>query len=918
MTWLRRVAAGFHALVRRRRVEQELDAELRACMELSVDAKVRSGMTQTHAIRAARVEMGSLEAAKDDTRDVGWETRLESLWRDVCYAVRTLRRSPAFTVVAVLTLALGIGANTALFTIVDQLLLRLLPVREPRQLVSVVSRGVFYGDSWTTPGRPDGSGLSYPMYVTLRHQNDVFDDMFARFNQNVLVSLKDRVDRAEVDLISGNYFQVLGVHAALGRTILPSDDAPNEPDVVVLSHRYWRSALGADPDVVGRTIAAKTRTLTIVGVAQEGFDGTDIGIASQLFVPIRLVSAFTSIGTGRSRPALEEPRVRWLLAFGRLKPGTSLEQAKARLQPLYAARVAIEVQDEGFARASEVQKARYLQTTIAVQPGGDGISLLRQQLAQPLWILMAIVGVVLLIACANLANLSLGRVAARERELALRRALGASRQRLAQHLFVESVLLAAAGGVIGLAIAWWGARALLAYVPAGPGVTLTVAPAPDGRILAFTTAVAVLTSILFGMAPALRSGGGDVGSTLKNEAGTIAGGHGRLRRGFVVAQVSLSLLLLVGAGLFVRSLRNLLHTNLGVDAGRTLTFQVELPGGQRKTLLTELSSRLAGTAGIANAAYSSSQLLSDAAWGSVSTIEGRPLDPDHHVRSLNAFVSPLFFRTMGIPLLQGRDFDVGDQDLPSNGTLVFRIAIANRTYVERYLAGRQAIGTHIGLGDDPGTPTPIEIVGVVGDAKYRNVREDMQPQLYFPYPQGTRSGNVTMYVRSSRDAVSMLQTARRVVRDFDPAIPVFDVRTLDDQVAHSLSTDRLTANLAAMFGGLATLLAMVGLYGVLAYTVTRRTREIGVRIALGAPARSISWLVLREVLVVVGVGVAFALPAVWLLTRLVNSQLYGLTPMDPIAIAGALTTLTLVAIVAGSLPARQAAHVDPVVALRAD
>ena len=469
MAPIRRLLAGLKALLGSHRAEQELDEELRAYLHTSVEAKIRAGMDGTDARRAARVEIGSLEAVKDYVRDVGWETRLEGFWRDVRYAERTLRKAPAFTAIAVLTLALGIGANTALFTIVDKVLLRFLPVNNPRELVSVVSRGSFYGDTWG-----DGSELSYPMYTELRDRNQVFAGMFARFSWEVQAKVESRADRVVAEYVTGNYFPLLGVKAALGRTILPSDDAAGGPDVAVLSHRYWLTALGGDPTVIGKPIVANAHALTIVGVGQDGFDGTNLGVASQVFVPIRLVSELTPVGAVRDRPILDDPRIRWAVAFGRLRPGISLEEAQTQLQPLYAARIASEVREEGFARASETQKTRYLESTLVVRPAGDGRSSLRQELTKPLWILMAVVGVVLLIACANLPNLFLARVTTREREFALRLALGASRQRLARQLLIESVLLAVAGGTLGLVIATWGAGALLAYVP-NRGITLTVA-----------------------------------------------------------------------------------------------------------------------------------------------------------------------------------------------------------------------------------------------------------------------------------------------------------------------------------------------------------------------------------------------------------------------------------------------------------
>jgi putative ABC transport system permease protein len=837
---------------------------------------------------------------------------------DVRQALRGLAKTPGFTAVAVLTLALAIGANTAMFTLVDQVLLRLLPVKNPQELVLVTTRGSYYGDNWG-----DGSGLSYPMYADFNAHNDVFTGMFGRFNWPLQAGVAGSADRVVAEFVTGSYFPVLGVGAGQGRTILPSDDERGEQPVVVLSHRYWLNRLGGDPTLVGKTLRANNHALTIVGVAQEGFDGTNLGAASQIFVPIRMTSVLTPVGAVRNRSILDDSRIRWLNGFARLRPGITVEQAQATLQPFFASRIASEIHEEGFSRASEAAKTSYLKSTLAMRPAGDGKSFLRQQLTRPLWILMAIVAMVLLIACANLANLLLARASGRQREFAVRLALGASRQRLCRQLLVESLLLALAGSIVGLIVATWGAGTLLRFVP-NPGITLTVSVSPDQRILAFNFIVAVLTGIAFGFIPAMQSTRPELAPTLKNEAGTIAGGgYGRLRRTFMVSQVALSALLLVGAGLFVRSLHNLMQTHLGFDTSHTLAFRFDpeangYEAARAKAFVKDLRGRLQGIPGVTNAAFASQQLLTGSSWDGFITIEGQAFDPDRRVVSYNNAVSPGYFTTMGIPILDGRDFDARDEWMPPPGSPPFggRVAIANQTFVQRYLSGKSPLGVRVGRGRDPGTPTPIEIVGVVGDAKYTHVRDEIQPQLYFPFLEGAKVGLVTMYVRTRDNPNPMARTIQQVVRQIDPTVPIFDIRTLEEQVERSVASDRLIANLSVGFGALATLLAMIGLYGVMAYTVSRRTREMGVRIALGAVTRNISWLVMREVLMLIGIGLAIALPAIWGLTRFVESQLYGITPMDPVTIALAIGLLTLVGVVAGLLPARRAARVDPLVALR--
>jgi predicted permease len=860
--------------------------------------------------------VGAKASIREQHREVRGLPTLEALTQDVRYAFRGLARTPGFTFVAIVTLALGIGANTAIFTLVDQALLRLLPVQNPRELVLVTTRGFHHGATWG-----DGATMSHPLYAELRDRNDVFTGMFATSGFRVQATVDGRAERVFAELVSGTYFTVLGVQAVRGRTLLPSDDDVPHNGVAVLSHRYWMNRFGGADSAVGKTVSVKRHVLTIVGVAEEGFDGTSRGIASDLFVPAGLAFAMTPIMPG-DRELLDDPRMRWLNVFGRLRRGVTIEDAQLRLQAVYAAHLARDVRDASLSKVSDAEKSRYLQNTIQVRAAGDGrpLSPLRP-MVQPLWILTITAAIVLLIACANLANLLLARASGRQREFAMRLALGAGRRRLAQQLLVESLLLAFIGGAAGVAVAMWGAGALLQFVP--PAETLTLSAVPDARILVFTFVVAVVTGVGFGFAPAVRMTRPDVAPTLKSEAGSVAGGSGRLRRTFVIAQMALSVLLLVGAGLFLRSLNNLVHTDLGFDTARVLAFRVDpeasgYDGERGKALVKLLRQRVESTPGVTSAAFSGQQLLSGSAWSTFVTIEGQAYDADRRLSSYNHAVSPGFFRTMGIPMLAGRDFGAQDERMPPPGgpPLAPRVAIANETFVKRYLDGRTPIGRRIGFGRDPGTPTAIEIVGVVGDAKYTGVRNETPPQLYFPFLEGPRAGLLTMYVQTRDEPARIAQALREAVRQVDDAIPVHDMRTLDEQVDRAVSSERLVASLTAVFGLLATLLATIGLYGVMSYTVARRTREIGVRVALGAAAKDISWLVTREVILLVGMGVASAVPVLWGLTRLVESQLYGVTPLDPPTIALAIGLLAGVAALAGLLPARRAARIDPLVALR--
>jgi predicted permease len=835
---------------------------------------------------------------------------------DIRYAGRTLRRSPAFVAVAILSIALGVGANTAIFTLVDQVLLRQLPVTRPHELVLLTVRGTQYGAGWG-----DGNELSYPLFEDLRDHNEAFTDMFARFAISVSVSAGDRTERADTELVSGTYFQTLGVPATVGRLIGPDDDtAANPQPVAVLSHAYWTSRFAADPAVVGRTLLVNNNRLTVVGVAQPVFHGTNLGKATQLFVPLRLTPVVVS---GPLTTAMDDRRMRWLNVFARLRPGFTPTRAQASLQPFYASRLAYEERQSAFARASATTRSQFLRGSLAVRPASEGKSDLRSQLSTPLWALMGIVGMVLLIACANVANLLLARATARQREVAIRLAIGASRRRIVQQLLIESVLLAIAGGVAGLVFAAWGSRLLLGFFAAGDQI-LTVSTSPDGRVLAFTLAVSVVTGVLFGLAPAWQSAAPAIAPTLQSEAASVGGGRGRLRRLLVIAQVAMSLVLLIGAGLFIRTLHNLVTADAGFDTAHVLSFAVD-PGEngydaiRAKQLIKSLVERLRTSPGVIAAGVATHGLLEGGSWNTGMTIEGRPLDSGQRRITLNNMITPGYFSAMSMRLVSGRAFDDRDERMSAvPRTAPFRVAIANEAFVKQYLGGESAIGRHVGFGSDPGTPTPIEIVGVVSDAKYTSVRDEIRPQLFFPILEATDARNFIVLARTHGDPASLLPTARAVLHNLDPILPLHSVLTLEQKLDQSLANERLLASLSALFGLLATLLAMVGLYGVVAYMVTRRTREIGIRMAIGALARDVAWLVLRDVLWIVAAGVALALPMAWASMRLVQGQLYGVTPVDPPAIAAAVSVLLIVATIAGVIPARRAARMNPTAALRHD
>lgn len=840
-------------------------------------------------------------------------TVLSSLWADMRLALRSWRKSPTFAAIAILSIALGIGANAAIFTLVDQVLLRLLPVRNPHELVQVSFTGIRYGNNWG-----DGSELSFPAYKELRDNNSVFTGMFARFGTAFHIGASGDTERVAGELVSGSYFPLLGVGAVLGRTINGEDDqAPGAHPVAMLSHAYWKSRFDSDPDVLGSKIVINGHPYTIIGVARQGFDGIEVGRLTQVFVPLMMKAQITPTWN-----ALDERLYRWVRVFARLTPGSTAEQAQAGLEPFFKTVLERDLADRGFAAASAANRERYAANRLRLIDASQGRSGLRRNLTTPLWLLMGTAAGVLLIACANIANLLLARGAARQREIAVRLALGATRLRIVRQLLVESLLLSIAGGLIGLAIAAATAPVILSFFVNGEAPA-PISTAPDWRILAFTAGVAMLTGILFGLAPAFQSTRTNVGPTLKDQATSVVGGQGRLRKALVAAQIAVSLLLLIGAALFIRTLDNLLAVDIGFESSRLIAFSIDPslngyePARVRQFSQTLLE-RLSRIPGVDATGFASVRILEGNQWNSGMTVEGYQPKPDENIAIWNNSVSPGYFKSLGVPILAGRDFDERDvfTVAPPEGVPDFKVAIVNERFARHFFGNANPIGRRIGFGTDPSTKTPIEIIGVVRDSKYTNVRDEVQRQAFFPFLQAARPSGFTVYVRTSRPAEPMFGLVRQAVRGIDPNVPIHGTRTLARQVELSLSRERLVATMTTTFGTLATLLAVIGLYGVMSYTVARRTREIGVRVALGATAGNISWLVIREVLVIALAGTAAGLPLAWWLGRYVSTQLYGVQPGDPLTFGGAVALLVGVAVLAGMVPSSRAARLDPTRALR--
>jgi len=839
---------------------------------------------------------------------------------DVKFALRNLGRSRLFTIVAVASLALGIGANTAIFTLIDQLILRLLPVRDPEQLVMI----------WTTgPHMGSNRGYhmaSYPMYQDFQQKAPAFSYVFCRRETPLSISFGGQTERVDGELVSGNYFQALGVRAAIGRVLSSKEDDQvyKGHPVIVLSYPYWVSRFAADPGVIGQKMLVNDYPMTIVGVSAAGFNGLDPAHSPQIRVPVQMKALMTpgwdEIGDRRSQ---------WVQMFARLKPGYTLESAKASLQPLLTQILRFESTQKEMKDTSEYYLKRFLDRKVLMQPAGNGFSEMRRDYGTALIVLMCMVGLVLLIACFNVANLLVARAVSRQKEIAVRLAVGASRWQLLRQLLVESLILSLAGGAAGLLLATGMIRALLHFLPQGDSLFL-LNPDPDGRILAFNAALAILTGLLFGLAPAVQSLRLDLWNALKDVVGAVSGtgGNVRFRKVLVTAQVAFSFLLLAGAGLFARTLFNLKVTEQGFhEIDRLITFQIDpaLSGysmPRMETLYRQLLENIRATPGVKSAAYNLVPVLSGDEWDSTMSVEGHQIKDGEDMQAFMNGVSADYWKTMGIPLVAGRDFNAGDGGGPcadcdgmTRAAEGRKVAIVNQKFAEHFFPRQSALGRHIAFGEKP-KKLDIEIIGVSANTLYEGPREGVHRQVFLPFIHVDYPAGVTFYIRTAMDPVSMYAVLRRQVQALDPAMPVYLMKTLGQQLDDTLSTERLIAMLSAAFGVLATVLAAIGLYGVMAFVVARRTKEIGLRMALGAPQGKVVWMVLRETLFLVAAGLAIGIPAALLLSKYVSTQLYGVKSTDLGAAAAALVILSIVAAGAGFLPARRASEIDPIQALR--
>jgi predicted permease len=898
---LSRLRSWLYSSVHRADLDRAIGDELEFHVDRYAEDLVQGGVSPLEARRRARAEFGSVHARSEECREALGLRLLDELHADLRYALRVLRRSPAFTVVAVLSLGLGIGANTAIFSLVDTVLLKSLRVARPE--------GLFFVDN--SGGKSGGrSGPPYPCYEILRDHTRYFAGLAAFNGRRFKVTVDGVQEQVRGQFASGSYFDVLGIHAAQGRLLTPADDrnigrSSGDGYVAVISHALWARRFGMSPSVLGKTIQVGTKWVTIVGVTPPEFIGLQVGFPIDVTIPITLADS-----------GLQSTQSWWLSVVGRLQDGASVEQARADLDAMFQAYMT----DNGLSAG-----AREYYNRIALVPADKGLNDIRRQLAQPLLVVMGIVVIVLLIGCANVANLLLARGSARRSEIAVRLAIGAGRGRLIRQMLTEGAVLVALGAAAGILFARWGVAFLVGVFADGRG-GLLLEPRFDLRVLAFTAAVAVVTGLLFSVLPALHATRVDAAKPGDSARSSKPGVQLRVGQALVVTQVTLSLVLLCGAALFLRTLHNLSTLESGFNREGVLTMQVDAvlpatkiaprtPGvpaeyGRVGRMWEDLVARAVSLPGVTSAGAATLSPMTRWQRGVSIALAGAPPIARGDRGILVNHVTSGAFDALGVQLVRGRLFTPADR----SGSL--RVAILNETAARSYFAETDPIGRKVSFpGQD--VEDEYQIVGVVRDTRYEHLRKAPERMAYLPLEQSIDPiTGVVVAIRGAVDPAGLVPALRDEIRRTIPEGFVSNVATLSRQVDASLVQERLVSMLAGFFGGLALVLAWIGLYGVLAYSVVRRTREIGIRLAIGAQRRSVIWLVLRETLVLIAIGVALGIPAVLAVSRYIESQLYGVSPGDPWAIAGAVAVLLLVAAAAGLQPARRASRVDPIIALR--
>ena len=942
MRWIYKLPLRLRSLFRKQLVEGDLSEEFRFHLEKLTEENIARGMGVEDARYAALREFGGVEQMKEECRD-SWGVRfISELGQDIRYGLRQLRRNPGFTTVAVLTLALGIGANAAIFSVIDAVMLRSLPVRNPSHLVMLrwtaqkapqVADASSFGDCDRGFGNQSGCSLPYPLFQSVSSLKDFFSGVTAFAGPARLVLSGNGAARmTRGGAVSADYFSTLGVKAAFGRVLGPEDDSASASAAIVLSYAFWQRAFGGDRSVLGRTVRLNSTPFTIVGVVEPGFTSLTPGKTQDLFLSLAMVPRL-NIRWAHDSKSLGNW---WLVIVARLKPGIPLDNAQAAASLIF--------RNEMLHGGKPLWKPSD-DPRLDLVPAQQGLNGVRSGLSLPLYVLMFTVGLILLIACGNVAGLLLARAAARHKEMAVRLALGAGRQRILRQLLTESVLLSLTGGGLGVLFAVWGAKGVIPLFLGNADQPFSLAVEPDWRVLVFTIGISVLTGIFFGLAPALRSTRIDLTPELKENASTFPGGeiHGRPRvhpgKSLVVVQVALSMIILIGAGLLVRTLQNLHSIDVGFDTRNILMFGIDpkpekYSDPQVQSLYRELHSRLAALPGVISVSYSSNGLLTGDLSSSSVHIEGQPPNAKVEVDMLD--IGPDFFKTMRIPLLAGRQFSAEDFQMATDATAAERRArestnletpppgpripvLVNRIFARKFFAGQNPLGKYLDEGDSgEGSVAEIarsrgwEIIGVVGDTKYDTLRGKMQPTVYFPM---TDSG-AEFELRTATNPTALVPVVRDSINRLDSNLPLVDVQSQTESIENLMAQERVIAQASSFFGILALALACLGLYGLLSYEVTRRTREIGIRMALGAERHDATLLIISRGAALMLVGVAIGVAGGLAVSRFLASLLYGVKPTDPFTFVAVSLILIAVALVACYIPARRAAKVDPMIALR--
>ena len=836
---------------------------------------------------------------------------MQNLWNDIRFGLRMLVKSPSFTAIAVITLALGIGANTAIFSLMNQILLRQLPVKNPGELVILRAPGPQTGH--VSDDGDASESFSYPMYKGLRDNNSVFSGVLGVARFSASVANHGETERASGELVTGNYFEVLGVRPVVGRLFTANDDVIHgaEP-FVVLSYSYWERHFGSDPSILNKVLLVNNVEMTVVGVSQPGFSGVQVGKTPDVFVPMMMTPQMTL-----NADTLDGWNDYWMNVLARRKPGVSEKQAQAGIniayQPLLQEQLPLI--KSGW---NEKKRQQFLDKKILLSSGARGRTVLQRDSGGQLITLFVMVALVLLIACTNVANLLLARGASRQREFAIRTAMGASRGRMIRQLLAENLLCALAGGAVGILLGVWLMRILTPIVVANAGIH-GLTENLDPAVLAFAVGATLFSGIFFGLIPAWRMTRLGVSDVIKDQGSTSSASvsHVGFRKVLVAGQVAFTMLLLAGAGLFMRSLWNLQKQDLGLKLDNVIAFSIEPALNGYDTprsiaLIDQLRARIAGLPGVRSVGTGDVATLSGDDEGSNITAEGgiQAQLPEDQQDVDHIAVSPGYFSTLGIPLISGREFTEAD------GTTAPKVAIASEAMVKRFFPGRNALGMHFAFGGGSKVKPDIEIVGIVKDVKQDHVSSAIYPYVYIPYSQRPKVTGMTFYVRTTQDPVQLGTALQSEVRQMDPNLPVYDLKTMERVLDEDLFSARMVAVLSAAFAALAALLAALGIYGVLAYVVVQRTREIGIRMALGAVAGDVRLLVLREVGTMVLIGVGVGLPAAFGLARFSESLLYGVHAGDPAVYGVGLGLIALIALAACFIPARRATRVDPLVALR--